>query len=478
MSERLVFVLDDRERASSPASSLIGQRAFGGIVFRRSTLAGHLANALKDAGDVHFVHARSDAEYLAALTATDNDDSWCVIWRASAVARSREAFLALLARLRLAQQQVRVGARRTLVVVAPRGVLQQAAPDPWASASDWPSLNEDESVVDLTDYREALRFLSGGFDARHFNSVSADDATVTKRSRDVAKISAEHDFYHLLPDTLRSWFVAPTNLTVSEGWASYQMPRLYVPDAALQWIHGALSREDFDRLLDAAFAFLDARPLRGVSLGEVAAAVDALYLTKVEQRIAALEANPQGARLNGLLQFGTRERSLQDLVARYRTHFTRHRGALCEPTALAIGHGDLCFSNMLYDADNARLRLIDPRGARTEAELWTHAGYDLAKLSHSVLGDYDWITSGRYRVAMDDDRSLGIHLIDGNTALAPRKQAFVRRIEQRGIDPRVLRTCEASLFLSMLPLHSEHPNKLLALALNVVRILDELDANA
>ncbi|MDQ8153464.1 MAG: hypothetical protein P3B98_02275 [Gemmatimonadota bacterium] len=478
MSERFTFVLDDRELASSPASTLIGPRAFGGIVFRRSTLAGRVSDALKAAGGVDFVHARSDAEYLAALAATAREGSWCVIWHASAVARSREAFLALLARLRLAEQQVRVGARRTLAVVGPGLVLQQTALDPWGLTRDWPVLDVDDGLVDLTDYREALRFLSGGFEARHFNNVSADDATVTKRSQDIAKISAEHDFYYLLPDTLRSWFVAPTNLTVGEGWASYQMPRHYVPDAALQWIHGALSPEDFERLLDATFAFLDARPVRGVSVREVGAAVDALYLTKVEQRIAALEATPQSARLNGLLQFGTRERSLRDLVARYHAHFTRHRAALCEPAALAIGHGDLCFSNMLYDADNGQLRLIDPRGARTEAELWTHAGYDLAKLSHSVLGDYDWITSGRYRVAMDDDRSLGIHLIDGNTALAPRKQAFVTRIEQRGIDPRVLRTCEASLFLSMLPLHSEHPNKLLALTLNVARILDELDANA
>lgn len=478
MSNGFHFILDDRELATPPSSDLIGHRAFGDVVFRRSRLHARIAEAVSGVAGVVFTHARTDAELLAASSQTARDGAWGVVWRASAVGRDRASFIDLLERLRLAEQQVVLGAPRAIAVVAPGAALQAAAHDPWSYARDWPVLAVADTVADLTDARDALRFLSGGFDARHFNAVHADDATVTKGSHDVEKISAEHDYHYLLPASLRRWFVAPTNLQVTDDGASYQMERHYVADAALLWCHGALSVADFGRLMDETFAFLDARPVRPVSAAAATAMVDALYLEKVEQRIATLEADPRGVRLNGLLAHGTAQGSLRAIVARYRARFAQHRRALSSPPTLAIGHGDLCLSNMLFQREGAVLRLIDPRGARTDEALWMHPGYDLAKLSHSVLGDYDWITSGRYRVVMGHHSALTLEMIDGGVPLAPLKEAFVARLEARAVDPRVLRTCEVSLFLSMLPLHIEHPTKLLALALNAVRILDELDANA
>ena len=51
-----------------------------------------------------------------------------------------------------------------------------------------------------------------------------------------------------------------------------------------------------------------------------------------------------------------------------------------------VGHGDLCFSNMFYSKSNQYLKLIDPRGASSEHDLYTDPDYDVAKLSHSIQG--------------------------------------------------------------------------------------------
>jgi len=83
---------------------------------------------------------------------------------------------------------------------------------------------------------------------------------------------------------------------------------------------------------------------------------------------------------------------------------------------MVVGHGDPCFSNVLYDQQRYLLQLIDPRGATTEEALWTHPLYDLCKLSHSALGDYDFINNSLYRIGFDDHNALLLHLEHSNHA--------------------------------------------------------------
>jgi len=162
-------------------------------------------------------------------------------------------------------------------------------------------------------------------------------------------------------------------------------------------------------------------------------------------------------------------------VQRYLRLYERHAGKF----ALAyevIGHGDPCFSNVLYDQQRYLLKLIDPKGALEESQLWTHPFYDLCKLSHSVMGDYDFINNGLYRVAFTDMNALELHLDQARRDLPALKQCFVRSLEAAGIGRQVIRLGEASLFLSMLPLHMDYPNKVLAFVLRAASILDEVES--
>lgn len=73
MSSRFHFILDDRERAAAPVSDLIGLRSFGDVVFRRTTLSARIAEAVSSIDGVLFIHARSDADYLAATAQAARD---------------------------------------------------------------------------------------------------------------------------------------------------------------------------------------------------------------------------------------------------------------------------------------------------------------------------------------------------------------------------------------------------------------------
>ena len=83
-----------------------------------------------------------------------------------------------------------------------------------------------------------------------------------------------------------------------------------------------------------------------------------------------------------------------------------------------IGHGDPCFANTLYNKSTKTLKFIDPRGALTEDELWTDPYYDVAKLSHSVCGRYDFFNNGLFDIKLDTDLSYVLEIPFDNSVYA------------------------------------------------------------
>ena len=55
------------------------------------------------------------------------------------------------------------------------------------------------------------------------------------------------------------------------------------------------------------------------------------------------------------------------------------------------------------------------------------------------------------------------------------KELFKKHVEANGYDYRTVRLYEASLFISMLPLHIDYPHKVLGFILNAWGILEELE---
>ena len=53
----------------------------------------------------------------------------------------------------------------------------------------------------------------------------------------------------------------------------------------------------------------------------------------------------------------------------------------------------------------------------------------------------------------------------------------IKLVKECGYDMEVIRVCEISLFLSMLPLHIDIPSKVFAFILNAINMMKELDKN-
>ncbi len=480
--QHILIMVDDRELASGEVRGVVGARRYGDIVFQRRTLIERFRASLPAWAAARLVHVRA-TEQLAAvrstLEASGDDAAVCLVAGRAGFADTGQ-LSQVIERLPYAHdsfsdrlyQPLLVFLRNAHWLVAHWPQLEAAPvhtwPSPWQQCQRLQTLRP----LDLGRLQQFLTLTNGSTASRHFNQVEADDYFYTKSSNDVQKIRAEYAFHDLAPEAMRSWLVQPFDYREQDGRASYKMMRYYLADAALQWVHDAFEADTFEPFLARLLFFIARRPRRACTVAIAQAQARALFVDKVEQRAQAFLAHAEGRRIDALAIAATPAMGLAAQVQRYLRLYAQHEGDFSADHQV-VGHGDPCFSNILYDQQRQLLKLIDPKGALDESALWTHPLYDLCKISHSVLGDYDFINNGLYQVGFHDDNRLRLQLALGRQAAL--KPMFVHQLAHAGFQLRTVRLGEASLFLSMLPLHLDHPNKVMAFLLKAHAILDEVE---
>ena len=330
-----------------------------------------------------------------------------------------------------------------------------------------------EAFLDLSDIHCFRQFITGGFEARFFNMLAGDSYTVTKQSVNKEKLKKEYDYYHYLPEDMKMWYVRPFQYEEDDTSASYRMERYHMTDIAIRYVHGAISIEEFRDILDKLFYFLMHRTEKEVSDEVYRAQAQALYLDKVDQRIAELKKLPAFERLDGLIRTGTAFSGIDAVIEWYHCIYHKITDQKTFRNVLVVGHGDLCFSNILYNQDASLLKLIDPRGASSEDDLYMNPYYDMAKLSHSICGSYDYFNSDLFEIRLEDDMHFRLAVM-GEPEREQYRAVFMEYLTANRIDVSLIRLYEASLFLSMLPLHIDREKKVFAFILNAIDILKEI----
>lgn len=343
----------------------------------------------------------------------------------------------------------------------------------WDLVKSFPDHFEIEGLVDIGTIANFIQCITGNFDARYFNTLKGNEYTLVKSSTNKKKIKSEYQFYHLLPDDMKFWFVMPFNYQESDNYASYTMERLHMTDLAIKWVHGSMDEAEFDELMDKYFFFFNCRHKKECSENEYKTVSNSLYIDKVRARINDFKNLAEYDRVEAFLT-ASNGLTIDDLVEKYFKLKKVIESKATYKCELVIGHGDPCFSNALYNKSTKTLKFIDPKGALSEDELWTNPYYDLAKLSHSVCGRYDFFNNALFDIKIEPDFSFNLEIPFDNTLY---KSIFKDKVEKNGFDYLSVRIYEASLFLSMLPLHIDNPHKVFGFILNVKNILEEIEAN-
>lgn len=317
-----------------------------------------------------------------------------------------------------------------------------------------------------TYYRSKSEFTT----QRHFNNLSITPLTVRKSSSQISKIEAEAYWYKNLPLSLKPYAPSVYFHESRNGESEYIIE--YLPLAALNelYVFGGQPVLTWAAIFDACEAFiLNCQAIKPET--ELNFDSANFYLEKTGERLESF-AYQQKVDLDASWKLNSKPfPSLNTVMDEINRIIQQNQ----ESTITAF-HGDFCFSNILYDFRQQRIKAIDPRGIdfRGEKSIWGDIQYDIAKLSHSVVGLYDFIMCGYYDLKKTNN-SLILDLPSDERISNITSLFRSRTFGGISANSPIIRAIEINLFLSMLPLHNDCPKKQFALLANGLRLFEKLN---
>jgi hypothetical protein len=259
----------------------------------------------------------------------------------------------------------------------------------------------------------------------------------------------------------------------ADGTCFYETEYEYIPTVAELFVYGLNPRPTWSAIMASCEEFLQiCAAVAGPSSG--AKSLKALTEIKTASRLTRF-ARASGFDIHAETRLGGRPlpslASIADRLADILAASPANTGS--------VMHGDLCFSNILFNARTRRIRVIDPRGY-VEAGVPTIFGdarYDLAKLAHSIVGRYDQIVAGRY---VSDRRGHQFEITFEALPHGDWLSDLLGDIVIHGTrgDSLDITAIMIGLFLSMLPLHDDRPDRQNAFIANALRLYADMEEAA
>ena len=292
---------------------------------------------------------------------------------------------------------------------------------------------------------------------REFNDLVITPSQVTKTSIQKEKMIGESNWFKTLPDELRIFtpqFLGEINDLNRVG---YKIEYLYNLPLNELYVFSVLTDKTWKRILESCLSFVTkCRNFENGSYFELTHFLEEKTKNRLDDYFKDNDLS-----LNDTWSFNDKEPiSLQDILDIIKN--TLPQSDLC-----TVMHGDFCFSNIIYDFKSSRVKVIDPRGIDNDKKVTILGSsyYDLAKISHSVIGLYDYIISENY---------VSFHIYTSEEKLALQNW-FLNKIEKEFNLSKVENlSMQIHLFLSMLPLHSDDTLRQRAIFANVFRIFYKL----
>ncbi|HEC1574167.1 TPA: hypothetical protein R1X69_001737 [Campylobacter upsaliensis] len=312
---------------------------------------------------------------------------------------------------------------------------------------------ENETWLDfglMTNYFHSKKIIST---QRSFNEVQISQNYIVKNSSWTEKIKAEKAWFENLPPTLLIY--TPKYFTQKSGYA---LEYLYHNTLSELFVFGSLPDFIWRKIFLSIKDFLN--------ICDTFKSEDKLNFNYQEKTLSRLKEFAKQRNIDLDKPFilnHTPQPSLNELIKQTSEFLPRVK-------EFSLIHGDFCFSNIMYDFRGSLIKTYDPRGLDFDEKIsiFGDKNYDLAKLTHSVLGLYDFIIAGFYECELKD-----YHLnfkLEINENILAIQNAFKEIFK---ID-KALMTLTLHLFLSMLPLHNDDTKRQNAFLANAYRIYDLL----
>jgi thiamine kinase-like enzyme len=312
--------------------------------------------------------------------------------------------------------------------------------------SDW---------IDVGHMDKYQNYKAAIIEARFFNQIQIDEntGTLTKLSTETKKLRDEANWYKQIPEKLQ--YLVPHIFQVSKGRIDMQYYPL--PTVHELMLNGKLTLtviQTLEKHLRNLWRFT------ATNTCDTACLRKKMYVQKTVERLGKIPETIL-ADLNNVFPVSI----LMENIGMFVEQFN-----LDKPTLFTVVHGDFCASNILYDTKTNLIKLIDPRGSFETVGIFGDPLYDLAKLFHSFEGRYDFIIGDKFEI---QERKVKFNISQKvrdqlSCSLQYLYEIFSSDIEQ-------VKLIEALLFLSMIPLHSDYPERQRAMYRVGISLLEELN---
>lgn len=311
---------------------------------------------------------------------------------------------------------------------------------------------------------------------RSFNSLKVvENSIMCKSSSDVNKMIAEKNWFKHIPNILQCYTpkLYDIELDKSNNVEQYCMEYMYIPSLSNLFVFGKNPIFVWKDIINSCKDYINKEyctslnefHTKNIKDCDIVNKNDKMYYNKTLKRLknTNIDLNTNW-KING-----ESVPSINSILCELDKNIHKHNDKYC-----SIVHGDFCFSNILYDFKSKSIKLVDPRGRDSDGNLSIYGDirYEVAKLAHSVIGLYDFIVAERYYYS-ENKNELNL-TFEQNTNISTIQQWFINQTFcDFNFNELDVYNIMIHLFLSMIPLHSDCPNRQKAFLANALRLYVE-----
>jgi hypothetical protein len=318
------------------------------------------------------------------------------------------------------------------------------------------------------------------FTTRAYNSFelnSKTKASIIKTSKEV-RLLGEIEYYKSIPEDLQVYFPRMLKSSSENGLHQMELEYYAYENLGNVMIDQNYDRDFWSKVFDFIFSYIDTYK-QSAFLPSRQSDLLSMFVDKTEKEYSDLIN-----KFNFFNQFkdtkefvlnGTVLKSFDVIWKKIKPYIE----SLKYDDKFYFIHGDLCFSNILYGVNNITkdviLKFIDPRGIFGKTKFFGDFYYDLAKISHSCSGGYEFYIYDRFDVSNIDNRFiLSYHNAERKNSI---NEKFLSIVEQYNFDYTKIKLIEGLIFIGMCARHYDSLNRQKSMLMTGLDILNEIYEN-
>ena len=332
------------------------------------------------------------------------------------------------------------------------------------NAKDWYDCGNIENY-----YKARIDFLK----VRSFNSIVYNDlyGTITKSSKKASKILEEINWYLNIPEQFKIFMPRLVDCYVNSENPNYTLEFYGYQTLADAFIFESYDFTIWKKIIERLFEIL--RLFQEVKVQLNPNVFHKVYYFKLLDRLKEIDDNINLENIyktNFIKIGGINYNNLPFYLEKIKQSIE----ILINSDQMTFIHGDLFLGNILFDSTSKIFKFIDPRGNFGDVGIYGDTKYDIAKLRHSFVGNYDFIVADLFTINYNDEVGWDFKILNEKYH-EQISNYFDLELEKNGYDLNQIKFIEALLFISMVPLHSDNIKRQQAMYLTGILKLNELN---